>query len=117
MEQIKIQTLNRAIKMLQALNCQFAIIDEEGGKHGVLEVVEKSKRKPSLYPHGTLSTYVQPYIKDIQVGDVRVIPAEGYDLETLRGSLCARLTTNLGKNTYNTMINKEQNRIEVIRYA
>ena len=51
------------------------------------------------------------------MGDVRVIPAEGYDLETLRGSLCARLTTNLGKNTYNTMINKEQNRIEVIRYA
>ena len=37
MEAIKIQTLDRAIKMLQALNCQFAIIDEEGGKHGALE--------------------------------------------------------------------------------
>lgn len=112
-------TLQRAISMLKSCKFLYAIVDSDGNKHGDLEVVHKSRKKrgPLHYPMGTLRNHYLPFIKHMTDDSVSEVPIEDFDMETLRSSLCAYMSTNWGKGSYSTTIDRENNSIIVHRYS
>ncbi len=112
-------TLQRAISMLKSCNLLYAIVDSDGNKHGALEVLynKRKKRGPLHYPMGTLRNHYLPFIKDMTDDTVGEVPIDEFDMETLRSSLCAYMSTNWGKGSYSTTIDRENNSIIVHRYS
>ena len=73
-------------KLINALNgagADYKIILPDGTEYGTLETKPVKKTKPkssraSPYPRGELHNYVQPFLADIPVGGVAVIPYDKY---------------------------------------
>ncbi len=111
-------TLQRVISMLKSCNFMYAIVDSEGNKHGNLEIVfnKRKKRGPLTYPMGTLRNHYLPFIKDMLDDSVGEVPIDSFEMEALRSSLCAHLSTHWGKGSYSTTIDRENNSIIVHRF-
>lgn len=112
-------TLQRAISMLKSCNFMYAIVDSDGNKHGTLEVNHKNRKKrgPLVYPMGTLRNHYLPFIKNMTDDSVGEVPIDDFDMETLRSSLCAYMSTHWGKGSYSTTIDRDNNSIIVHRYS
>lgn len=108
-------TLPKVISMLNACKVQFAIIDSAGEKHGDLEVVARKKRSPLKYPMGTFSNHFKPYIQNLLPDQAAEIPANNFNLEDLRGSIAAWASTNWGKGSCTTLVDKQNNMVLVFR--
>ena len=73
-------------KLINALNgagADYKIILPDGTEYGTLETKPVKVKKPkgtraSPYPRGELHNYVQPFLADIPVGGVAVIPYDKY---------------------------------------
>jgi hypothetical protein len=108
-------TLQRAISMLKSCNFMFAILDSDGNKHGDLEITHKNRKKrgPLTYPMGTLRNHYLPYIKNMEQDSVAEVPIGEFDIEMIRSSMCAYMSTHWGKGTYTTTLDKENQTIIV----
>ena len=115
MKEIQQKYLQTAIKQLSILPVQFAIIDDMGNQYGDLEVaVEKvRKRKKSAYPKGSITAYVMPFIKDLTVGDVAVVPFGDWDKKSLNSGLTACASRIWGNGSYTSCTSKDH--IELMR--
>lgn len=109
--------LNRAMAMLTAAKCQFAIVDAEGNKYGGLQVAEPPKRTRGAFPRGTLVAHFQPYIKDVKPGDVVCVPygicAEKPQRDALQRAIASHCSAAWGNKTYITHMNDAG--VEVLR--
>jgi hypothetical protein len=114
---MKIQKIafQKAVDILDSLNCQYAIIDADGKTHGTLLVEKKPKRQASIYPQGEMSNYVKPYLETLKVGGVAELPIDKYTSEKLQAAACNWMRMNVGKDTFTTHVNKETKRVEVLR--
>lgn len=90
------------------------IVDDE--EHGDLEVVKAAKRRPSTLPFGTMRAHIQPFMVDLQPGDLVEIPILEYPPETVRGGACAWANEKWGRGTYTSTINKATNKVELYRF-
>lgn len=115
MSLIKQQTLKRAIAMLNAIGVSYAIVEEDGTRHGELEVVPKQNGRK--YPRGTLSGIVKPYIENMKVGDVVQIPVGDFEPEEIRSAAVSWSCYHWGNQTITTVVNKENNTIEALRIS
>jgi hypothetical protein len=115
MKEIQQKYLQTAIKQLSILPVQFAIIDDMGNQYGDLEVaVEKvRKRKKSVYPKGSITTYVLPFIMDLAVGEVAVVPFGDWDKKSLNSGLTACASRIWGNGSYTSCTSKDH--IELMR--
>ena len=118
--QVQKEAITRAIRLLTAGGCQFAIIEADGTKHGTLEVQESKTRirAASRFPIGALTSYFQPLIKDMKPGDAKVIPFGqfGADMdakEGLRSSMASYCSKHWGSKTYLSHINMQG--VELLR--
>ena len=89
MLELQRNTLTKAIKLLNSIGVEYAIVAGEE-KHGTLEIVkkkQKSKNKSRSYSDkygkGTLRDHVRPYIEPLKVGDVACIPISNFDLTAI----------------------------------
>ena len=119
MEVAKI-AIERALKLLKAANCKYCIIEENGTKHGELEVVETKakKRAPSRFGRGTMQDYYLPFLKDVEPGKMILVPYGkfGVDVEArsaLRGAITSWCSLNWGKKTYIT--HNSEKGVEILR--
>lgn len=115
MSQIKAKALEQAIKILDALNCQYLIIDGEGKQHGDLVIAPKKKRAEPEFPYGEIRQYTLPFIKDLKVGEVVEVDAKNYGLERIRGGICTWFLNKYGPGACTTTIKHSNNSIEVLR--
>lgn len=115
MKEIQQKYLQTAIKQLSILPVKFAIIDDAGNQYGDLEItVEKiRKRKKSAYPKGLITAYVMPFIKDLTVGDVAVVPFGDWDKKSLNSGLTACASRVWGNGSYTSCTSKDH--IELMR--
>jgi len=81
------RAVDNAVKLLNAIGAQYAIIDTDGVKTGNLEVVTKIKRRKALYPHGEVIKHIKPYIDNIKVNTTVEIPVGKFDLATVYRSV------------------------------
>lgn len=115
MKEVQLVSLKKALAMLTAVGCKFAVIDPDGNKHGDLEIVQKTDRKRAApaFKRGTLNDYFHPYVKDLKVGEVAEIPAGEYGVERIRGSVCSWFVRHRGKGSANTFVTKDT--VQVMR--
>ena len=108
--------LEKVQLMLKGMNCLYAIVDQNGNKHGNLEVVTPKKRqmKPDRV-HGEMKAYAEKYLNGIELYELRVVPFGKYPAEDVR-SACGNYLIRLhGNGTAKTYVNKELERVEVMR--
>ena len=115
MKQIIEQTINKAIKMLEACSCEFAIIDPDGNQHGDLEIVYGKKRAPSAFPHGELKAYVKDHIDGMNPGDVVSIPIGKYGFDSVQSSVSATACAMFGNGACTTTRVRENDTVQILR--
>jgi len=94
MREIENKVLNKAIQMLNALKCDYAIVDSDGNTHGELRIQPSKAKRPLRYPYGSITKHIRPYLEGAKVGDIIRIPIKPFDKETIAGStasLCCKL--------------------------
>lgn len=103
MEDIRKKVLDKALAMLTATGCKFAVIDPDGNKHGELEVIEPKKRTKSDVSY---KGFYEPILATIQPGEKihEITPPEGVDIGKFRGALCGGCSRMWGTDTYSTQI-------------
>lgn len=117
MTEVQVIALNKAIKLLVASGCQYAIVTEQGETiSNGLEVAVKQHRQraPRKYPYGELTSYYRPLINfNADIGSVQVVPCGKYSSEDIRGGVSSTLSREWGKETYIT--NTTDAGIEILR--
>lgn len=116
--QVQKIAIDRAIALLQAAGCKFAIVDADGGKYGDLLIAEAPKRHRGAFPRGTLVAHFLPHIKDIQPGMAAVVPygpcaAEKAHRNALQKAIASHCSAAWGHKTYITHMNDAG--VEILR--
>ena len=120
MENIKQGALNKALNTLNALGCKYAVIDEDGNKHGTLEVMAAktgNTKRPSFFPKGEVKNHVMQYIGNIQVGDVKEVPYGKYGGNTIQSSVSSFMHHRYGSGAHTSSQNHAKKALEVLRLA
>lgn len=115
MKSVESAALNKAIALLDAIKAEYKIIAPNGREYGTLKVVPPKKRTSSGVPWGEIANYYRPLVQDLKPGDMVLVPAKNYDIESLRGSMAGWFTTNWGKGSAITSVNRNDNVVEVLR--
>lgn len=110
--------IDRAIALLSAAKCQFAIIDAAGNRHGTLEIASPALRSRGAFPRGTLVAHFLPHIEHMKPGDAYVVPygafaAEKSHRESLQKAISSHCSAAWGNKTYITHMNEKG--VEVLR--
>jgi len=116
------KTIEKALKDLRMLGCAYRVL---GPNRELLEHdVEKFKPpKPGRsftkkFVHGELKAYCMPYIENLEVGGVAVIPADAdKSIRELQHCVTAHMSAMWGNGSYTTYMNKADNTVEVLRKA
>lgn len=117
MEKVQQETLRRALMMLSGSGCAYIVRDADGQTH-LFGSFETEKRRTRSYEHAErLGQHVNYHLKDIQIGDVRLIPLGDFDKGRLHSRVTAVLTNKFGKGSFTTVTNKEKGAIEALRLS
>jgi hypothetical protein len=113
MENMQSVAFKRAINVLNALKCQFAIITPEGEKFGELEVSKPTNiRKHKM---GELKTYVEQFVASVEVGQNFTVPCGDYDMETIATSVGNWFYKKYGAGSLNYQSDRQANAIHGFR--
>jgi hypothetical protein len=94
------RAVDNAVKLLNAIGAQYAIIDTDGVKTGNLDVVTKIKRRKALYPHGEVVKHIKPYMDRIKVNTTVEIPVGKFDLATVYRSVSSNASKSWGTGSH-----------------
>ena len=114
--------LERSLAALKATGAKFIIVMPDGTTHsqGDLKLAEPEnsrKRRNSLHPHGTISTYYLPLIRDMLPGQIVEVPYDKFSPEVLVSGISSRAVSMWGKNSTVTARNPEKKVVEVLRVS
>lgn len=111
---IKEKTLQQAIKLLDALGCNYKVISSDGAEFGSLEVVKQQAR--NVRHRVFANTGYIDKVKVMSVGEVLTLnPPDGSTAEEMRSAVCGTAHRLLGSGNYVTSI--ENNHVEILRTA
>ena len=117
-EIIKI-TVEQTLKKLQASGCAYRVMLSDGTTFTHKEEILDGKKRTRTglpYKYGDVKAHYEPYIKDLEVGEVALIPTtDNLALDVIQGSLTAHLSQRWGKGTYTTFGNKDTGCVELLR--
>lgn len=108
-------SFNRAINILKALKCQYAVILPDGTKHGELEVTVKKEEKE--YEYGEITGYVEEFVKEMNVGQTLTIHAGKYPIDKVQGACLNWFHKRHGAGSVTTSRNRLTNIVEAMRIA
>jgi hypothetical protein len=120
------KTAKDAARLLNAIRAQYIIVLPTGEQiiQGDLKLhvpdatPPKKVRAQSRHPHGFLNQHIMPYLKDMKVGDVAVIPVpKTADMDEIQGSGASIAAKLWGNGSYKTMRNANTGNLEVLRMA
>lgn len=106
MEDIKRNILNKAVAMLRATGCQFAVITPEGEKLGELTVVPPKQKITRTFTGIKYKPLYEERVAKIEPGEEihEFSPPAGMELEPFRGSLASHCSRLWGKESHSTQI-------------
>lgn len=119
---VREKTIDRVLVMLNATGAKYEI-HFNGKVYGALPKPEPvapprlKRKKFDGYTHGALRDYIEPFIANIEVGEVVKIVNPPYDLERLRSSICARMCAKYGNGSFTSSISRRDDTVEVLRMA
>ena len=118
MKEIQMRELQRAVKFIEALGCEFKVITPDGQEFGLLEVkpTKDKKRAPLRYAYGEIAKFYKPQLNlQTEIGDVQEIAVGKFAAEDIRSGVRSLLTKEWGKDSYTTSITEHS--VEVLRIA
>jgi hypothetical protein len=118
MKDIQIRELQRAVKFIEALGCEFKVITPDGDEFGTLEVkaTKNKTRAPLRYAYGEIAKFYKPQLNlQAEIGDVQEVAVGKFTTEDIRSGVCSLLTKEWGKDTYTTSITDHS--VEILRIA
>lgn len=117
MKDIQMRELQRVLKFIEALGCQYAVVTEDGETFSNgLEVKPPRAKAPRAFPYGEVRAYILPHVNlDAEIGSVQEIAVGKYGTERIRSGICTLLTDKWGKETYTT--STTDHTVEVLRIA
>lgn len=108
MNEIQTKILANAIKLLDAINAQYAIVDPDGKQHGSLELKPKAqKKKRPTYEYGAVSAHVKGYLQNAMVNTKIVVPLNNMHKEVIRSAICSYANKLWGNGSYTTHVTKQ----------
>ena len=108
-------SFNRAINILKALKCQYAVILPDGTKHGELEVTVKKEEKD--YEYGEITSYVEEFVKELAVGGTLTIHAGKYPIDKVQGACLNWFHKRHGAGSVTTSRNRLTGTVDAMRIA
>lgn len=120
------KTAKDAARLLNAIRAQYIIVLPTGEQiiEGDLKLhvpdatPAKKPRAQPRHPHGFLNNHILPYLKDMKVGDVAVVPVpKTADMDEIQGSGASIAAKLWGNGNYKTMRNANTGNLEVLRMA
>ena len=120
------KTARDAARLLNAIRAQYIIVLPTGEQiiQGDLKLhvpdakPQRKVRAQSRHPHGFLNNHILPYLKDMKIGDVAVIPVpSGADMNEIQGSGASIAAKLWGNGSYKTMRNDTTGSLEVLRMS
>lgn len=111
-------TISRALKMLDAAGCAYAVIKPDGDIVGTLELAIQNARKTrkTRHPrHDFKSTGYIDKITKMEIGDVVKLDAGKFPVGSFRSAISALASTKFGKGSHSTWVNGKI--IEIFRYG
>jgi hypothetical protein len=120
------KTAKDAARLLNAIRAQYIIVLPTGEQiiEGDLKLhvpdatPSKKPRAQPRHPHGFLNNHILPYLKDMKVGDVAVVPVpKTADMDEIQGSGASIAAKLWGNGNYKTMRNANTGNLEVLRMA
>ncbi len=121
MLEIQRNILTKAIKLLNSIGAEYAILTGEE-KYGTLEIVNKKQKTKNKsrsyspkYGRGTLRDYVRPYIQSLKVGDVACIPVGGFDLNAVSYAAASYAHQEFGRGGHTGRTDTEKQVYEIMR--
>jgi hypothetical protein len=115
MSGIQNEVLKKAIKLIEVLKLEYAIIDFDGNVLGNLEI--KKKEKVRKYKRGLPSQYVRPFLKNLNIGEIVIVPCGQFDKPTVGQTVSAMAYNLWGKGGAKQTSRNGNNSIEVMRIA
>jgi hypothetical protein len=119
MKEIQARELQRAIKFIEAIGCEYAVVTPDGETFANgLEVVEKKERQraPLRYAYGEIAKFYKPQINtSAEIGEVQEIALGKFSADDIRRGVCSYLSKEWGRDTYTTNI--AEHCVEVLRIA
>lgn len=113
MSSIQREAMNRAIRLLNAAGCQYAILTPDGEKLGALEIIEPKHRTRRMTGIDYRPLYLEK-VKALQPGDcVRIVAPDDIRPNALRSTITAWCSQKYGKGACLTTINGQT--IELLR--
>jgi len=114
-------TLTKAIKLLNSIGVEYAILANEE-KHGTLEINNKkrkfkhnSKAYSYKYGKGVLRDYVRSYIQPLKVGEITHIPKGSFDLNAVSSASASYAYEVFGRGGHAGRMDKENQVFEIMR--
>lgn len=114
MSNIKTLAIERIVKQLENLGCQFKVITEDGDEFGALQVADKPK-STRIFNRYVNETNYQELLKNIGVGEAVFVPAGTAPLSGVQSVCASFMVQQFGKGTYMTVQHAERNGVEVLR--
>jgi hypothetical protein len=115
---IRMVALQRALQLLNSCNAKYKVIAEDGSEYGTLNVVKHQPLKRQLaYPVGMLRNYYGPFIQNMNVGDVVLVPLGQFDFDRLQGGIGSLSNKLWGNRSVITRRDPVRNAIEVLRVS
>lgn len=117
---IHVKIVEEAINKMRIAGCAYKIAMPDGTIHehdpdNLFSAKPKRSRKPSKYPYGSLMQHFHPYIANLNVGDVGVVPISPFDGPTLLGSMSAWASKTWGNKSHQAVQNTNDNTVEIMR--
>ena len=111
--------VSRMLTILDANNIHYRIEMPNGAVHDTLPkkaVAPKRKRRGDRM-WGELTSYVTPFLKEVQIGGLVEIPFGPYTVKEMRSSVTANASNLWGNDSYVSSTNEDKRAIEVLRTA
>jgi hypothetical protein len=120
------KTAKDAARLLNAIRAQYIIVLPTGEQiiQGDLKLQvadatpQRKARTPSRHPHRFLNNHITPYLKDMKIGDVAVVPVPNTaTIDEIQGSGASIAAKLWGNGSYKTMRNYTTGNLEVLRMS
>lgn len=114
MSNIKTLAVERIVRQLETLGCQFKIITADGDEFGALQVVDKAKTT-RVYNRYVNETNYKELLSTLAAGDSVFVPANTAPLDGVQSVCASFMVQTYGKGTYMTVQHADRNGVEVLR--
>lgn len=114
--QLQKTQLKRIETMLTGMGCVYKIRTPDGETHSNREEVKVSKGGRKLaYPMGTWAAYIEPYLKDLKIGEVALVPKGEFEIAKLQQNVSSYAIKLWGNGAAVTA--RREDGVEVMRVA